>query len=525
MPSQKPDPRGDGGAAQPGGEVALVGNAGAASRSSRAGLEHGPPAVAVPVLGRRSPSPAAYATAWIASAPTSVHGNSPAPAVRRSRARTCRVDDAGAPAGDVDDDAAVRRDQLAQRARAGRPGRRRCRCCRRRAGPSPSGPRPASGRRRRAAGPARPGRGSAAPPRARRRCRARRGRAGPGPRPSGPARSRCRASGPGSGASSASVGRVGVARARRASAAAARARSPSDTRARVPCAGRGCRRWPPGRVRHDGHRAPPARRAGSGRRSSEPATASASSTVSTSRSSCADPDGLSGRGERVRGCGRRCPAATSVRRPAPAAAVGSLQGQHPPAAVRRRARARRSPLARPRATSRQVGGGELRGVHPDLDGRARTRPRRRGRGPAARRTSVPRCGWTIQPVSWRAQRVLLAGVREVAVEREVALVEGRAAGGEGVEERGGGQPGRRLHPDLRAEPGLHPPGTGAFATTSALMPRPRQHLPEVAGGARSCPAPMPLTFERCRPRAGGRRRRAPRAASRRAVALRSSSSG
>ena len=64
--------------------------------------------------GARSPAPAPRRTprpGWRRRRRT-VHGNSPAPAVRRSRADV-PGDDAGAPRCDVDDDAAVRRDQLA----------------------------------------------------------------------------------------------------------------------------------------------------------------------------------------------------------------------------------------------------------------------------------------------------------------------------------------------------------------------------------------------------------------------------
>ena len=265
--------------------------------------------------GARStvPSPAADATAWIASAPTRVHGNSPLRPCGVSR-RDVPGDDPGAPGCDVDDDAAVGREQLA---RALQQGDRVAADPDVAVGQEDGAPPTLA--RQRVEDAALQGRDAAAaasagPPRARRRCRApcgrQRARASvirPGPQPTstvGPAHS-------------ARAGRGRPRRrhrARRASAAAAARRSPSHTVHGLALQRDACRRWP-AESWSCGHRR--ARRGGSVRRSSEPATCCRLLERCRRRSARARPDGLAGRAPAPRGCGRRCRSATSVRRPGP----------------------------------------------------------------------------------------------------------------------------------------------------------------------------------------------------------------
>ena len=95
------------------------------------------------------------------------------------------------------------------------------------------------------------------------------------------------------------------------------------------------------------------------------------------------------------------------------------------------------------------------------------------------------------------QGIRLEGVSEVAFERKMALGEGRATGGERVEERGGGKPGGRLHADVRAEPGLHPARHGRLGDDQ------RPHAPASAEDStfqksravRVVPRRLPLTFD------------------------------
>ena len=193
MPSHSPDPGRDAGMVQPGREVALLGDRGRPERGHAAAPTSTPT--------QRSPR-SCVSAAKPAALATAAHrvGADDRPRERlRGRARPrSRRTLAGAQAGagwrEVGDHPTVGREQLGDAAQQRAPGRRRCRCCRRRAARSPSGPRRAPARRRCAGSPRRRGRASARSPRAPRRSRARSRRARRAAGSSGRGRSRRRAS-------------------------------------------------------------------------------------------------------------------------------------------------------------------------------------------------------------------------------------------------------------------------------------------------------------------------------------------
>ena len=418
MPSQSADPGGDRGAAQPRGEVALVGDR--RGVITRAALEDGEPAAAVLVRGGARPGRPRRRRGRSRRRrrpPTGTAGCGRA----RSRAGPCRVRTPVPGRREVDHHAAVRREQLAQppSSATGSPPMPML--------PSASSavsqrPSPGSGSKtsrvqRRHAAVA----GLARPPRGPRRCPSTSGpRAARCRGSSGPGRSRCRASGPAQCASTArseaSASRVQRVDRQRAAARRGRPRRTAAAQRRGEDVGE--RRSASG---VDGHAVTVrARRAANrpSRRQPRPRRRrrrrcrrrAASAAVPTRR-----PAASQGRPGVGAGVGRRHRHVAQRRAPRRGRAAPST---HQPPSSAGPSTASWSPS--PSATARQVGGGDLRGVHADLDDRARRRRRRRGRWPAARRSRCPRCGATVQPARPRRELAPRDGVGEVAVEGEVA---------------------------------------------------------------------------------------------------------
>ena len=323
-------------------------------------------------------------------------------------------------------------------------------------------------------------------------------------------------------------------------AARGRRRRPSAPRprpaaARVPGAGRRrgtARRAAPRRTRRRrssgagtaGHRrtsdaaaAPRPRRTGSRSRRRRPRPASA--TVSTSRSMPGTAHVQPGALRAPPGVARRCAASTSAPRRAPAAAAGSRSAsthQPPSSAGPSTASSGRRSSA---AATQQVGGGDLRRVHPDLDHGARPVPPRRGaRARAARRRSRPRWANDVPPGQRNGElRATGAPPVEVAGQRQHGTAAPRTP--RGTRRRvsssaAAASSAATAHPDLGAEPGLRPVRAPAPSPPPARRGRSRQHPHRSPGPCARCRAPSRTPSTGCPRHAGGRRRRARRSASR-----------
>ena len=407
MPEPEPDPGGDGRAAQPRGEVVLA--------RDRAGVDASrpPPSTAHQRspnrcvrrprrsprggrdgLDRRRPRRRSTGTA-----------RSGRPSVSR---RTCRVATPVPGGATLDDDAAVGGEQLAQRARAGRPGRRRCRCCRRRAGRSPSGPRPGSG--------SKTSRSSAGTPRSR-VCRTASGTTsmpstdvpGVGQGLGHPARAAADVEGRSvAEREQRAVDRVGVAQPGVRPAAAPDAVGVQHAQGRPRSAvAKTCATETASSTTVIA--TPPARRGGSGRRRAHRPRASASATVSTSRSVGSRPDRRARRAtQRVAGVGAGVGA--RHRHAGQAGRRGRVAAGPAPTSRRRRPGPARRPCSpRPRRP---------RGGRPAVTCGVSMPIWTVGPGPAAsawawaRRSPKPspRCGCTAQPASCVAELVAADGV-------------------------------------------------------------------------------------------------------------------
>ena len=385
-------------------------------------------------------------------------------------------------------------------------GRRRCRCCRRRAARCPSCPHPASGRRRCAAAPAHRGDASARRPRARCRRRGRRDRAGPGGRSSGPGRSRCRGSRRGSGPSSSAVGAAGrpepvvdghdlgpVVRAR------SRARcTGSPRRASLKTSLNESRPAPRRRPRPSSDSAAliaSSWRTGSPARRQRPSSASA--TSSTSR--------------RVTMSVTRAPARSAPRRvssPVRAVDMGTscevrrAGAVHPPrgATSHRRTPGRglprrgRSAARRPRPARAAWRCGVSMPTW--TTGAPEKAAASRCALTSRSAKSSPRWGWTVQSAVASSSSSARCAVGQDAVEGEVTAVDAvrRRARGHGVQQCRGGEVGRALHPDLTSEPGLDPAEDGRLGDDESDR-RPHESTRAKSRAARMVPSTEPETLD------------------------------
>ena len=451
MPSQQPDPRGDRRAAQP--EVKCLGRGGRGS--SRRLLQDGAPAVAGSVRPVATASPASTGQpARCRRPPTTAHGRAGCRSVaagqhgpRGAQARPGRRR-ARPPPG---------RAGRAARApgAAARPGHRRSRCCRRPAARCASGPRPAAASktsRRSAVAPALAGLADGLG----HDVDAEHDVAAARPARAEPARAAADVEGGAHAVVEQQRGRRR--RPRRVQSATGSERGSRTRRASTTWHGWPCSAWAktvderPLGPSSCGHRTAPGRQrpgaanAASGRVGARPVGVRRRCRRRAAR--WRRPTRRPAACQGGRGCRARSWAWTSGRRAAPGARAGVAQGQHPPPAVvgraehgvvRRRARA---------ATSREQCRASSCGVSmPTWTTRPGDRrrawacaePLGEARRPAAARRSSP-----ARP-SRSSSRP--SGAGEVAGEREVRsrpAPERLAAGGEGVEQGGRGELGRRL---------------------------------------------------------------------------------
>ena len=149
-------------------------------------------------------------------------------------------------------------------------------------------------------------------------------------------------------------------------------------------------------------------------------------------------------------------------------------------------------------TARQVGLGDLRGVHADLHdgarllgGQVEVRARQPlGQPVAALREDGPAGERGGQPVG-------VHGRGQVAVEGEAAVghADRGRAGPQRVEQRGGGELGRDVHADLGAEPGLREAGDGRLGDDQDPARR-HDSTRAKSRAVRSVPLTEPDTLER-----------------------------